>query len=142
MEQTPIIIEQSLSAPVEKVWAALTDKDQMKLWYFDLAEFRPEVGFRFEFTGGTVENRYLHLCEVTEVEENSKLTYSWRYDGYEGISYVTFDLFPEGASTTLKLTHSGLETFPQDNPDFAKANFVEGWNHIIGISLPEYLEKD
>jgi uncharacterized protein YndB with AHSA1/START domain len=34
------------------VWLALTEKDLIKQWYFDLPEFRPEVGFIFEFTGG------------------------------------------------------------------------------------------
>jgi hypothetical protein len=46
-----------------------------------------------------------------------------------------------GPQTHLKLTHEGLETFPADNPDFAKGNFVEGWNWIIGTSLKEFLEK-
>jgi hypothetical protein len=34
-----------------------------------------------------------------------------------------------------------LETFPADYPDFAKKNFAEGWNWIIGTSLKDYLEK-
>ena len=30
----------------------------MKQWYFDLAEFKPEVGFKFQFMGGTEDNQY------------------------------------------------------------------------------------
>ncbi|MGV3538325.1 MAG: SRPBCC family protein [Rufibacter sp.] len=141
MNPTPIIVEKALNAPAEKVWQAISDRDQMAEWYFDLAEFKPEVGFEFEFTGGTEENSYLHLCEVTEVEPGRKLTYSWRYDGYEGISYVTFELFPEGERTKLVLTHAGVETFPESNPDFARTNFEAGWADIIGNYLPEYVEK-
>ncbi|HEY8895376.1 MAG TPA: SRPBCC domain-containing protein, partial [Niastella sp.] len=59
---------------------------------------------------------------------------------YEGNSFVTFELYPEGNGTRLKLTHEGLETFPM-NPDFAKKNFMEGWTQIIGTSLKEFLEK-
>ncbi|MEO6721895.1 MAG: SRPBCC domain-containing protein, partial [Ferruginibacter sp.] len=70
-----------------------------------------------------------------------KLTYSWKYDGYPGESFVTFEIFEEGDKTKLVLTHKGLETFPADNPDFKKENFVMGWNDIIGKSLLEYLEK-
>ncbi len=55
-------------------------------------------------------------------------------------SFVTFELFNQGNNTLLKLTHEGLETFPEDNRDFAKGNFVEGWNHIINTSLKEYLQ--
>ena len=141
MANEPFVIERTFNAPVEKVWKAITDKNEMKQWYFDLAEFKPEVGFEFQFEGGTENKRYLHLCKVTEVLPQKKLTYSWRYDGYEGNSFVTFELFSEGEKTRLKLTHAGLETFPA-NPDFAKENFVAGWNHIIGKSLPEYLEKE
>ncbi|MDP3581240.1 MAG: SRPBCC domain-containing protein [Ignavibacteria bacterium] len=135
------MIERTFSAPIEKVWKAITDKNEMKLWYFDLAEFKAEVGFKFQFVGGPPERQYLHLCEVTEVVSGKKLTYSWRYDGYEGTSFVTFELFGEETNTRLKLTHAGLETFPKQNPDLAKHNFVEGWTSIIGESLKKYLEK-
>jgi len=141
MKGTPIFIERTFNAPIEEVWKAITDKHRMKQWYFDLKEFKPEKDFEFQFYGqGLKGEQYLHLCKITEVVPSRKLTYSWRYDGFEGISYVTFELFPEGDKTRLKLTHEGLETFPQDNPDFAKKNFVAGWTELIGKLLKEFLE--
>lgn len=139
MDTPSFEIERTYHAPVSLVWKAITNKEEMKKWYFDLAEFKPEIGFEFEFEGGTEDTSYLHHCKITEVVEQKKLSYSWAYVGYEGCSYVTFELFPEGDSTKLKLTHSGLETFP-DKPDFAKKNFEAGWNQIIGESLKNYLE--
>ena len=141
MKNEPLIIERTFNAPIEKVWKAITDKDEMKQWYFDIAAFKPEVGFEFQFEGGKDEKCYLHLCKITEVVIGKKLSYSWRYDGYEGNSFVTFELFPDGNKTRLKLTHDGLETFPIKNPDFAKENFIEGWTYITGTSLKEFLEK-
>jgi uncharacterized protein YndB with AHSA1/START domain len=141
MTNEPFVIERTYNAPAEKVWKAITDRDQMKQWYFDLAEFKPEVGFEFSFEGCPPEKTYLHLCKITEVVPGKKLAYSWRYDGYDGISFVTFELFPEGDKTRLKLTHAGLETFPASVPDFAKENFVKGWTEIIGTSLKEFTEK-
>lgn len=141
MKAAPIVIERVLNAPVARVWNALTDKNEMKQWYFDLKEFRPEVGFAFDFYGGTEEHQYLHLCKITAAEPNKKLGYSWKYDGYAGESFVTFELFPEGEKTRIKVTHEDLETFPADNPDFAQKNFEMGWTDIIGRSLPEYLKK-
>ncbi len=141
MNPEPFVIERTYPAPVEKVWKAITDKNEMKQWYFDLTEFKPEVGFQFTFEGGTDEHKYVHLCTVTEVEVNKKLTHSWRYDGYEGNSYVTWELFPEGKNTRVRLTHTGLETLPASNSDFAKTNFEQGWTSILGTSLKEYLEK-
>jgi len=143
MSAQPIVMERVLNAPVTKVWNAITDKNEMKSWYFDLAEFKAEVGFQFQFLGGPDPNApYRHLCEITEVVPNKKLTYSWRYDGYAGNSFVTFELFEQGDKTLLKLTHTGLETFPEQNPDFAKKNFMEGWAHIIHTSLKDYLEPN
>ena len=140
MKNEPFVIERTYNAPVEKVWKAITDKKQMKEWYFDLDAFKAEVGFEFQFTGGDDKKSYLHLCKVTQVIPNKKLTYSWRYDGYEGISFVTFELFSEGDKTKLRLTHEGLETFPAD-PSFDKKNFATGWTEIIGKALKEFVEK-
>ncbi|MCI0706393.1 MAG: SRPBCC domain-containing protein [Ignavibacteriae bacterium] len=140
-ETEPFIIERTYEAPVDLVWKAITEKERMKQWYFDLKEFKPEVGFEFQFTGGTEERPYLHLCKVLEVVPQKKLSYSWVYDGYEGYSVVTFELFPEGQKTRLRLTHTGLETFPASNPDLVRKNFVDGWTSLIGESLKSFLEK-
>ncbi len=142
MDTTPLIKEVVINAPVSKVWDAITKKEQMKEWYFDLAEFRAEPGFEFRFEGGKDPNSmYLHICVITESIPNKKLAYSWKYDGYEGDSLVTFELFDENGKTRVVLTHTGLETFPESNPDLARHNFDEGWTYIIQKSLKEYLEK-
>ena len=141
MNTAPIVIERTYPVPVAKVWEAITDKDKMKQWYFDLAEFKPETGFEFEFTGtGHEGQKYTHLCKVTEAAPGKKLAYSWTYEGYPGYSVVTFELFDEGGKTRLKLTHEGIESFPAQ-PDFAKSSFEGGWTYIIGKSLMEYLGK-
>lgn len=142
MNNEPFVIERTYNAPIEKVWKAITDKDDMKQWYFDLSAFEPKVGFEFSFEGGDDKQTYLHLCKITEVVPGKKLTYSWRYEGYEGNSFVTWELFDEGNDTTrLKLTHTGLETFVTSNPSFARESFAKGWTHITGISLKDFLEK-
>lgn len=140
MKGEPIVVERLLNAPPERVWKAITNKALMKEWNFDIPEFRAEVGFEFRFLGGTDEHKYLHLCKVTEVALGKKLTYSWRYDGYEGMSYVTWELAEEGKQTRLTLTHRGVETFPASNPDFKKENFVGGWTYIVGTSVKGSVE--
>jgi uncharacterized protein YndB with AHSA1/START domain len=141
MSTQPFSIERTLDAPISEVWNAITNREEMKQWYFDLAAFKPEVGFEFQFEGGPDDRKYLHLCKVTEVIPGKKLTYSRRYEGYEGNSFVTFELWEEGDKSKLKLTHASLETFPASNPDLAKENFAMGWTDIIGRSLPAYLSK-
>lgn len=138
----PVVAEKVYDAPLERVWRALTDVDQMKQWYFDLDEFRLEVGFRFSFAGqGHKGAQYIHICTITDFIPKQKLQYSWTYKDHPGYSLVTFQLSQSGNKTRLVLTHHGLETFPQDNPDFAPGSFNQGWTHIVGVGLAEFLAK-
>ena len=95
MTSQTIIIEQMLNAPAERVWQALTDHAQLQQWYFDFADFKAEVGFEFRFIGSTEQRQYSHVCTVTEVLPCEKLSYNWRYEGYDGMSYVTFSATTE-----------------------------------------------
>jgi len=141
-KQGPVVVERTYNVPVEKVWSALTDKDEMKKWYFDLSEFRPELGFEFRFVGqGHKGENYMHVCRITQVVPLKKLAYSWKYENYQGMSEVTFELFSEGNKTRVKVTHTGLDSFPANNPDFARESFNQGWTEILGKMLREYLEK-
>jgi uncharacterized protein YndB with AHSA1/START domain len=137
--EEPLVIERTYHAPMALVWKALTSKKDMAQWYFDLDEFKPEVGFEFQFTAEAKGVKYLHHCKISEVIPGKKLTYSWRYEGYEGNSLVTFELFAEGDQTRLKLTHEGLETFPKI-PALARANFTQGWTSLLGESLKQFVE--
>jgi uncharacterized protein YndB with AHSA1/START domain len=138
-----LIFERTYSASITRVWKAITDKNQMKEWYFELEEFKAQPGFEFSFYGGKDGKKYLHKCKVIEARPVNKLSYSWSYDGYPGTSLVTFDLeeLPAG-KTKLTLTHSGLDSFPANEPDLAAENFSEGWNYITGTSLRDFVETD
>jgi uncharacterized protein YndB with AHSA1/START domain len=139
MKNEPFVIERTFSAPVEKVWKAITDEEQMKQWYFDIPAFKAEAGSEFSFVVRDSDGKeWVHLCTVKEVIPNKKLAHTWRYEGYEGDSLVTWELFEEGDKTRVKLTHAGLETFPALK-SFAKESFAEGWKYIVGTSLEKFL---
>ena len=141
MNSNVVQLERVFDASVAIIWKALTDKVEMKKWYFDLVEFKAEVGFKFSFSGGPcAEKQYVHVCEVTEVIPEKKLTYSWSYEGYAGMSHVSFELSAQGEKTLFKLTHTGLETFGQNNSDFAISSFREGWDYFVNQSLEKYVE--
>jgi len=144
-----VVLERTFNAPVSRVWRALTTVEELRAWYFcdavaydgfELKEFKPEVGFEFEFITDHEGNSYRHLYEVTEVIPEKKMAYTWRYKGEPGNSLVTFELFPEGEKTRLKLTHEGLDTFPK-TAAFARENFEKGWTHLIGSELKQFFEK-
>ncbi len=140
---TPLIIERIFDASIQDVWQAITQKELMKKWYFDLPEFKAEVGFKWEFWGGpSPEKQFLHKCEILEVIPFKKLSHTWNYDGYTGSSIVTFEISEIDGKTVLILTHSGLETFPTDVSELAAHNFVEGWDAIINTNLFNYLKNN
>jgi uncharacterized protein YndB with AHSA1/START domain len=137
---TPFITEQVYDAPIAKVWQALTNEDEMRAWYFpQLKRFEPVVGFEFEFTSDGSE--YQKEWRVTQVADGRLLAHSWVYKGYPGTSEVTFELFKEAGKTRLKLTHTGLASFPQD-PHFARQRFENGWDNILRNNLKNYLERE
>ena len=135
-----VVVERTFKAPVAQVWNALTDVEQMRQWYFDLKEFKPEVGFEFEFTVDHEGVTYHHLCRITDVVPEKRIAYTWRYKDEPGDSLVTFELFDEGKNTRLKLTHTGIDTFPK-TPAYARKNFETGWTAIIGSELKQFVEK-
>jgi uncharacterized protein YndB with AHSA1/START domain len=136
----PLVITRTLNAPITSVWKALSDITTLKKWMPFFPAFKAEVGFETRFMLGSSEDRqYEHICQVTEAEAEKKLTYSWRYEGYPGDAYVTFELTPTGEQTHLTLTYRVTEMFPLGNPDFDIKTAAYGWNHLVD-SLTEVVE--
>ena len=141
VQKIPFTIERVFDAPGALVWRAITVPEDMSHWYFDMKNFKPEVGCEFRFVVEHEGNRHGHRCKITEVIPQEKIAYTWRFEGHEGNSLVTFELLAEGGKTKLKLTHEGLETFPK-LPVFARNNFVRGWTSLIGTELKQFVETE
>lgn len=139
----PIIVEETYNKPIETVWRAITEPVQMRKWFFDnIPDFKPEVGFEIEFdveTGGRV---FPHQWKITKVESGKLIEYNWKYGGYEGDAYVTFELTPEENATRLRLTNIVVEDFQDDIPEFKRESCIGGWNYFIKERLKKYLDKD
>lgn len=135
-------IEHLFDTPVTKAWNALTRNDEIKQWFFDLPEFRPEIGFEFSWVHKESKNQsfieYTHFCKIIEVIPERKLVYTWQYVNYEGYSEVQFELFKEVSKTLVKVTHTGINSFPQQE-GMKIEDFVDGWTIAIKESLHNYL---
>jgi len=143
METTPVIIDLELNAPVEKVWKALTTKEDLDKWFFQVDDFKPEVGAKFKFYIGGEEQKYEHTCKILTMVKDKEFSYSWKYPDYDGYSIVKFLLSKTNSNNThLSFTHSCTETFTKENPDFARSNFVDQWGEKINIFLREYVESE
>jgi uncharacterized protein YndB with AHSA1/START domain len=136
----PFIIERILDAPAALVWRALTTPEDMSRWYFDMQNFRPEVGCDFRFVVEHKGKVHDHRARITELAPQKKIAYTWRYEGREGLSLVTFELFSRGRKMRLRLTHAGLESFGKA-PEMARKNFVGGWTWLIGTEIKDFVEN-
>ena len=99
--------------------------------------YQPKPFFVFGFTNDG--SAYQKEWKVTKLTKGQKLAHTWAYKGYSGSSELSFELFPEGAKTKLKITHTGLESFP-DNSHFARHRFEWGWG-LISDTLKAYVAK-
>ncbi|MCK5032295.1 MAG: SRPBCC domain-containing protein [Calditrichia bacterium] len=143
INEKPIIVEQIFSASIDTVWKALTDINQMRLWYFEnIPAFKPEVGFETQFSVQSGGRNFLHKWKVIEIIPQKKITYNWKYENYPGDSFVVFELLKQNELTKLRLTHQVQEDFPEDIPEFTRESGVEGWTFFIRKSLKEFLDKN
>ncbi|MCS4300824.1 SRPBCC domain-containing protein [Chryseobacterium sp. BIGb0232] len=139
---TPITVQYKINVPIEKVWTALTDKNEMKSWYFDIQDFEPELGNVFNFYEPGGENKYHHQGEILEIISHKKLKHTWAYPDFsDQKTTVIWELQSEDNGTLVTLTHEGIENFKDLGEGFSRKNFTGGWNAILGQSLKEYLEK-
>ena len=141
--QSEILTQEELyNAPLEKVWNALTDREQMKQWYFDIPDFELKEGAVFNFYEPGGKNEFHHQCLIQEINPYKKFVHTWAYpEKSKGETTLTWELFPEGDTTTVKLSHSGIESFADGGSDLSKENFEAGWKEILGVSLKKFLEQ-
>jgi uncharacterized protein YndB with AHSA1/START domain len=137
-----IKVEELINGCVDEVWAAITKPEEMKMWYFDnIPDFKPEVDFETRFEMKSNDKTFTATWSVIEVIPKKKIKYNWSYDEYEGLGAVTFKLSPQGEKTLITVTNEGLETFPQNIPEFTRESCLAGWEFFINTSLPKYLEN-
>ena len=138
----PVVAEQIFNVPVEVVWKAITDTDQMRQWFFEpMTQFKAEPGFETQFVVHCEGTDYLHVWKVTEVVPLKRISYSWRYGGFPGHSTVVWVLSETPHGTRLVLTHEGGESFPQDNPVFSREAGQRGWDYFLCESLKNFLAR-
>jgi uncharacterized protein YndB with AHSA1/START domain len=124
----------------QKVWRALTDPALLSQWLLPVVEGKLEPGAAFMFKtqpqpgwDGTVS------CQMRELEEQKKLSYTWLVgdtDDFRLDTVVTFTLTPTASGTRLSLVQSGFK--PSQKQNFGGALY--GWR-MMGGKLVELLER-
>ncbi len=139
---TPIIIEHVFSKTKEEVWKAITDPNEMRLWFFEnMPDYLAKVGFETKFNVDAGERQFMHLWKITEVVPMQKLVCNWQYEGYEGSADVIYELEGDGGNSKLRVTVIGLYTFDSNIPEFTRESCEGGWHYFINQRLKEYFQK-
>lgn len=139
--KTPVIVEQTFENTIETVWNAITQLELMKKWYFEnIPDFTPVVGFETQFNVSSTTRDFLHQWKITEVLPQKKISYEWTYDGIIGKGLVSFELSKALDKTKLTLTSEGLNTFPDNIPEFTYESCLGGWNYFIKNRLLDFLK--
>ena len=139
--QPPIIVSQAYQATSLEIWNAVTQPQQMRKWYFEqMEDFKAEEGFKTQFTIQHNNRSFTHCWEIAEVIPHKKLSYSWKYNEYLGMAIVTFDILTTEKGSTLTLTNTVLEDFPDHIPEFTRESCLGGWQYFIQQELKKYLE--
>lgn len=137
----PIIVEMETPASPASAWSALTEHEQMIRWFFeDIPSFTSQKGFTTSFPVSSAERTFTHQWEITDVTPAKSIVYSWQYAEYPGTGEVTFEVDEIDGGSLVRVTNLGLETFPEDIPEFARESCEEGWKYFMG-RLQIYLES-
>lgn len=142
MSDLSISIEEIYAAPISTLWRAITDKEEMKQWYFDIKDFvlQKDTVFNFYESGG--KNLYHHRCVILEIVPNKKLQYTWTHPSHsKGSSILTWILDTTDNGTKVTLIHEGVENLMDGGDAFKKENYLIGWTEILGTSLKNFVEK-
>lgn len=143
----PIEREIFIEAPVDVVWRAITEPDQIVQWFSDEADVELEDGYvgALTFTKrGTKEQMVAHIT-VQAFEPDRSFSYRWAYEPgtvpSKGNSVlVEFVLHAETAGTRLRVVESGVDrlNWSQQEKDDYVAEHNRGWAEHIG-DLDKYV---
>lgn len=113
-----LVINKSIEAPVDKVYAAWTNPEIIKQWFapgdrmtVPKAEADPQVGGTYLIHMHDPDSGSDHIVsgEYEEVVPNEKLVFNWKWKDGVDRTQVTIELRPaDDGRTLLTLTHRGF----------------------------------
>jgi uncharacterized protein YndB with AHSA1/START domain len=120
-----IRIERRFDNPIERVWRAVTDPDEMDRWFVVRPTWKPELGETFEAYGAR--------GEITALDPPSVFAWVW------GVEEYRFELESDGAGCRLVFTHVfNPDLGPQEQHERGwKAYFARLEAHLAGGYLSE-----
>jgi uncharacterized protein YndB with AHSA1/START domain len=138
--------EISIDAPLEVVWAVITEPEHVSGWFGDSAEIdlRPGGKLVLIWEGDPRQSEH---GRVEKVEPPHHFSFRWiRGSGTEvrtdNSTLVEFSLSPDGAGTRLRVVESGFSKLdmPEDDQARDADEHRRGWEYELD-ELREYLGR-
>jgi uncharacterized protein YndB with AHSA1/START domain len=130
---TDIVKEVTLTAPIQRVWAALTDAQNMQNWLGPDKQLKVDlkVGGKYAIFGGETTGIF------TRIDAPILLEYTWRQSTWPAEwpdSVVRWEMEKNGSGTQIYLSHSKFpNTDERDSHD-------EGWDIYFLEPMTDYLD--
>jgi uncharacterized protein YndB with AHSA1/START domain len=95
--------------PPQRVWQVITNRQALAAWLME-NDFEPRIGHKFRFQHSTLPGIDGSIdCEVIELDEPNRLSYTWQDKLMHQPSIVTWTLTPVDGGTRLQLKHQILQ---------------------------------
>ena len=109
----------AISSDAVGIFDYLSDPKKLTLWFPDQAIIEPQLGGKYHFRWNGTEDVWSGV--VTEFIRGNTLGFTWQAPKEPTETNVRIKLFPQGAETSVELTHSG---FPSSE---ALDKAIESW---------------
>lgn len=145
MVTTQITRETTITAPIERVWATLTEPGHLAAWW---SSGGAEVDLR---PGGAIVFRWLEHgtfhARITALEPPRRFAFRWALlpdeaPSDDNATDVTFTLTPDGEGTRLSIVETGFTRLrgSDANREEHLANNQQGWTGTLS-ALAEYVRQ-
>jgi len=148
-DQDAIVSETDISAPVERVFKALTSAGELKRWFTSpecpvkFWKMDARLGGSYSYAtdqGAVVVNNVSQFeChgKIVEFDPPRLLAYIWIANWHDDTArrtLVRWELTPKAGGTHVKVTHSGLAQEP-----VARKDYTGGWPGVLAM-LRQFVE--
>lgn len=138
LEGAKFVIKRVFTVPVEKVYQAWTQPEQMAKWFSSNSRWKSPIvdtelqsGGRHNITMRHSDGDAFHVVgHYLEIVPNERISFTWKFlEGAMGQeeSIVTIEFRAITGGTELTLTHEKI-TDPTE-----RANTLEGWNGCLDM---------